>query len=131
MDLTDNAKKIFENIKGFISNNNYKILEVRECFCKLEGIITETSFNNLDIAHGGYIFGLADTAGGIAAMSTGKKVVTINSSISYIKPAKGDRLIAIAECIQKGSTICTYEIKIYNTKEELVSFAVMTYRYIK
>ena len=131
MDLTKQAKEMFKNIGGFISNNNYNILEVKEDYCKLEGIITKTSFNNLDIAHGGYVFGLADTAGGIAAMSTGKKVVTINSSISYIKPSTGKKLVGIAECIQKGGTIVVYEVDIYNVKDEMVAKAILTYRYIK
>ena len=131
MDLTIYAKEQFKNIGGFIKNNNYKIIEVEKDFCKLEGTLTETSLNNLGMAHGGYLFGLADTAGGIAAMTNDRGVVTINSSISYIKPAKGNKLIAVATILQKGNTISTYEIEIFNEANDLVSKATITYRYIK
>ena len=131
MDLTTYALEQFKSIGGFIKNNNYNIVEVREDYCKLEGIITETSLNNLNMAHGGYLFGLADTAGGIAAMTGGRGVVTINSSISYVKPARGSKLTAIAELLQKGNTIATFEIEIFDDENDLVSKATITYRYIK
>ena len=131
MDLTDYAKEQFKSIGGFIKNNNYNIIEVKEDYCKMEGILTDTSLNNLHIAHGGYLFGLADTAGGIAAMSSGRNVVTVNSSISYIKPATGEKLTAIASVLQKGNTISVYEIEIFDTLNDIVSKATITYRYIK
>ena len=62
-------------------------------------IITEKSLNNLGVAHGGFIFGLADTAAGIAAMTNGGNVVTVDSNISYFKPAKGERIIAKADAL--------------------------------
>ena len=49
MDLTNIAKEALENTKGFITNNNYKVIEVRENYCKLEAEITETSINHLNI----------------------------------------------------------------------------------
>lgn len=131
MDLTTYALEQFKSIGGFIKNNNYNIVEVREDYCKLEGTITETSLNNLNMAHGGYLFGLADTAGGIAAMTGGRGVVTINSSISYVKPARGSKLTAIAKPLQKGNTIATFEIEILDDENDLVSKATITYRYIK
>ena len=93
-DFTKIAKEALENDKGFIGNNNYKVIKVEDNYCELEGIITQSSLNNLKIAHGGYIFGLADTAAGIAAMTNGGNVVTVNSNINYISPAKGNKIKA-------------------------------------
>ena len=101
-DFTKLAKEALENDKGFIGNNNYKVIKVEDNYCEVEGIITQSSLNNLKIAHGGYIFGLADTAAGIAAMTNGGNVVTIDSNINYIRPAKGNKIIAIATSIKNG-----------------------------
>ena len=38
-DLTKQAKEIFENVEGFIKNNNYKIVSVKENYCELVGNI--------------------------------------------------------------------------------------------
>ena len=81
MNLTELIKENMKMDKGFINSNNYKIIKIEENYCELEGYLTETSVNPFGIAHGGYIFGLADTAAGIAAMTDGRKAVTLNSSI--------------------------------------------------
>ena len=112
--LTEIAKEKLNNIEGFIKSNNYNILKVDNNYCEMEGIITETSMNHLGIVHGGYIFGLADTTAGIAAMSEGRNVVTIDSNINYLKPAKGNKITAIAKPIKIGKTITVYEVYVNN-----------------
>lgn len=127
MYFTKIAKDALKNDKGFIGNNNYNVIKVEENYCELEGIINESSLNNLGVAHGGYIFGLADTASGIAAMTNGGNVVTVDSNISYFKPAKGDRIIAKAKAIKVGKTISVFEVNIYDDLEEIVARATMTF----
>lgn len=127
MNYTEIVKNALKDKKGFIGNNNYNVVKVEKNYCELEGIISETSYNNLNIAHGGYIFGLADTAAGIAAMTNECSVVTINSNIEFLKPANGNRLIAKASSIKTGKTILVYEVLIYNEKEDLISKAMMTF----
>jgi len=127
--LTKVAKEELKKCKGFIEANNYEILKVDKNYCELEGIITETSTNHLGTAHGGYIFGLADTAAGIAAMTEGRKAVTINSSIDYLKVGKSKKLKAIAKCIKNGSSISFFEILIYD-QETLIAKANINYYYL-
>lgn len=131
IDFTKIAKDALKDKKGFIGNNNYNVIKVEENYCELEGVLTETSLNNLNIAHGGYIFGLADTAAGIAAMTNGSNVVTVDSNISYFKPAKGDRIVAIAKALKVGKTISVYEVLINDENDDLVAKASMTYFNIK
>lgn len=122
---------IEENINnGFIKANNYKIIKVEENYCELKGIITETSLNPFGIAHGGYIFGLSDTAAGIAAMSKGQKAVTINSTIDYFNMAKGKTLKAIAKCLKSGKNIANFEVFIYDEKETLIAKSNINYYYL-
>ena len=126
-DLTEMAKQLVKECHGFIEANNYEILKVEENYCELEGILSESSLNNLGVAHGGYIFGLADTAAGIAAMTNGGNVVTVDSNISYFKPAKGDRIIAKANAIKVGKTISVFEVEILDEKSDMVARATMTF----
>ena len=122
---------IEENINnGFIKANNYKIIKVENNYCELEGIVTETSLNPFGIAHGGYIFGLADTAAGIAAMSKGQKAVTINSTIDYFNMAKSNKIKAIAKCLKSGKNIANFEVFIYDDKETLIAKSNINYYYL-
>lgn len=129
-DLTKKAQEIVEKTGGFITNNNYKVLKVSENYCELKGLLTDTSINHLNIAHGGYIFGLADTCAGIAAMTDFRTAVTIDSNITYLKPAKGKYLKAIAKPLNVGKKISMFEVYIYNDKEELIAKANVNYCYI-
>ena len=126
-DFTTLAKETLAKDKGFINNNNFEVIKVKENYCELDGIITQSSLNHIGIVHGGYIFGLADTAARIAAMTNGGNVVTIDSTISYIKPAKGSRITAKASAIKTGKTISVFEVQITNEKEDLVAKATITF----
>lgn len=125
--LTEFVREKIKEIQGFIVANNYNVLKVDKHYCEMEGIITETSMNNLNIVHGGYIFGLADTTAGIAAMTEGEKVVTVDSNINYLKQAKGNKIIAKASPIKIGRTISVYEVLISDEKEEIIAKATITY----
>ncbi len=128
--LTEYAREQVKACKGFIEANNYEVIKVEPNYCELEGIITNTSTNHLNIVHGGYIFGLADTAAGIAAMTDGRNAVTINSSISYLKPSKGNKLKAIAKSIKNGKNVAFFEVSVYDDNDVLTSVANITYNYI-
>ena len=119
--LTKIAKEKIEETKGFIVNNNYKIIKVEENYCELEGIITETSLNPFKIVHGGYIVGLADTAAGIAAMTDERAAVTLDSNINYLKKATGNKLLAKATTLKKGKTIAVFEVTVYDEDNEIIA----------
>jgi acyl-CoA thioesterase len=133
-EMTKVAKDTLKDIKGFIGNNNYNVIKVEEGYCELEGVISETSYNNMNIVHGGYIFGLADTAAGIAALSnvfgSDVNIVTVDANINYFKPAKGERLVAKASVIKPGKTISVIEVEIYNDNNDMVAKSSMTFYYI-
>ncbi len=129
--LTEMAKKLVKECRGFIEANNYEVLKVEENYCELEGIVTNTSTNHVGVAHGGYIFGLADTAAGIASMTDGRTAVTISSNIDYFKAAKTSKLKAIATCTKNGKTISFFEVNIYDEENNLVAKANLNYCYIE
>lgn len=125
--MEEKLKEVFET--GFIKNNNYKIINVDENGCKIEGEITDTSLNPFGIAHGGFIFGLVDTTAGLLANLFGNAVTT-NSSINYINKGKGSKLIAEAKLIKKGKAITTCECDVFDEEGILVAKAILEYFYI-
>jgi acyl-CoA thioesterase len=57
--------------------------------------VTETMVNGHDIAHGGYIFTLADSTFALVCNSRGALTVAAGADITFITPARlGDRLVA-------------------------------------
>ena len=129
MELRDKIEREMKLNDGFVSSNNYKLIDVKENYCKLEGIITDSSLNPYGIAHGGYIFGLADTASGIAARSKGRSAVTSSSTINYLRKVKGNKIVAEAICLKEGFNVSNYEVSIYE-EDKLVAKALIEYFYI-
>ncbi|MBN9744498.1 MULTISPECIES: hydroxyphenylacetyl-CoA thioesterase PaaI [unclassified Amycolatopsis] len=59
--------------------------------------VTETMVNGHDIAHGGYVFLLADTAFALACNTHGPVTVASGAEISFVAAGKlGDHLVATA-----------------------------------
>ena len=59
--------------------------------------VTAAMVNGHDIAHGGYVFLLADTAFACACNSHGPVTVAAAADITFVEPARlGDELVAVA-----------------------------------
>jgi acyl-CoA thioesterase len=59
--------------------------------------VAATMINGHDVAHGGYVFLLADTAFAFACNSYGANSLAAGAEISFVEPAKiGDELVAEA-----------------------------------
>ena len=111
---------IFEE-EGFISHNNYKLLSCTEDKVELSVELTKKALNPYNIAHGGLIYGLADTAIGILVSYNKLPAVTLSSNINFIRPGIGTSIKAIAKIIKRGHKICFCKASIYNDKEELIA----------
>lgn len=120
----------FENEPGFIKYNEIHIKELKDNYCQAYVNINENSLNPSGIAHGGLLFGLADSTMGIAARTTGKNVVTINAQIDYLKQGKGKRITCIAEPLKVGKTTAVYRANLYTEKETLISTVTGTFMFI-
>lgn len=119
-----------ENTIGFIENNNYEVLSVENGHCEMSAKITDTSLNPYNTAHGGFIFGLADTAAGLAAKSTGRNAMTLTSSINYLHAIRTGSIKAVANCIKDGKNISVYDVDLYDENDRLCVKSNFTYFYI-
>ena len=124
------AKKTINETPGFIKHNNYKLEEVTNEYCRMYVELTEESINPNGTAHGGLMFGLADTTMGVLARTTGRNVVTINAQIDYLRPGKGSKITCIAEPLKVGKSTAVYRASIYNEEETLISTVTGTFFFL-
>jgi len=81
----------------------------------LELDIDEKHANIYGIAHGAVLFALADTAMGWACYDKGMQVVTLDSSVNFIKPApQGVKLYAVGKILHAGKKTVVTEGSIYD-----------------
>jgi len=109
------------NSKGFIKNNNFKIIELTKEHCIMEYKIKENGLNPYGIVHGGIIFGLADTCAGALAFMSGNIPITTSSNINYLNKAKGNYLKAEATILKEGNKIGYYNVNIYDEENVLIA----------
>ena len=110
-----------EKETGFFSHNQYHIEEISNDKIVLKAKITEESLNPYQIAHGGFIFGLGDTAMGMLVAQQEKLGVTLNASINYLYPAKGKEITAISKLIKKGKTVYYLRADIMDEDNKLIA----------
>lgn len=117
--------------EGFFHHNNYHIIDKDENKLVIKADLTEKSNNPYGFAHGGLIFGLADTVMGMLAATNNKKAITLDSNISYLRPGTGSYLTATGEILKSGANICFLKSNIYNDKNQLIATATGTYYYLE
>ena len=85
--------------------------------------ITERMVNGHKIAHGGYLFLLADTAFACACNSDGPVTVAAGAEISFVTSARlGDELIATAEERTRYGRNGIYDVTIRRDAEVIAEF---------
>jgi acyl-CoA thioesterase len=101
------------------------IEEARKDYAKVTMPITEHHKNGLGMAHGGAIFSLADVAFGAAANADAKTfVVSLNTTIEFLRPGKTGPLTAEARIVRSGQHIVSYDVEIFDFSGELIAKAM-------
>jgi acyl-CoA thioesterase len=90
--------------------------------CALQMTVRSEMTNGFDIAHGGITYSLADSALAFASNGHGRRAVSVETSISHLKPVhSGDILTAEAVERSLGNKIGVYDITISNQKKDVVA----------
>lgn len=90
-----------------------EIVEVGPGFATLAMTVRPDMVNGQRIAHGGFIFTLADSAFAFACNSHNDRVVAAQGQITFIKPGKlGDRLVATAREVTRGGRSGIYDVRV-------------------
>ena len=89
------------------------IVEIGPGRATLSMTVKPEMVNGQRIAHGGFIFTLADSAFAFACNSHNERVVAAQGQITFIKPGKlGDRLIAKAREISRSGRSGIYDVRV-------------------
>lgn len=90
-----------------------EIVEVGVGRAVLSMTVKPEMVNGHGIAHGGFIFTLADSAFAFACNSYNERTVAAHGNISFIRPGKlGDRLVANAREISRSGRSGIYDIRV-------------------
>ncbi len=85
--------------------------------------VEERHLNGIGLVHGGLIFTLADMAIAAAAHTRGKVAVSVNSTITYIKAARGTSLRAEAREVSRNPRLAAYTADITDETGRVVATA--------
>jgi acyl-CoA thioesterase len=90
-----------------------EILQVKPGEATLTMTIKPYMVNGHKIAHGGFVFLLADSAFAFACNSHNERTVAAQCNISFIRPGKlGDRMVAVAREISRTGRSGIYDIRV-------------------
>lgn len=113
---------------GFIQKTNLHMIELEEGYAKGEVKVDETLLNGMDMVHGGCLFSVMDTVAGIAAMTYGNQVTTLNGQVHFLRAAKEcEYLYAAAQVVKAGRTIINCNVEVMTEKEKVVCQGSLEY----
>jgi len=100
-----------------------KIVEVGPGRATLTMRVQPHMVNGQRIAHGGFIFTLADSAFAFACNSHDEKAVAAQGNITFIRPGKlGDELVATAREISRSGRSGLYDVRVMVGEEVIAEF---------
>ena len=99
------------------------IAEVKSGEATLMMTVQPHMVNGQRIAHGGFIFALADSAFAFACNSHNARAVAAHCQITFIRPAKlGDRLVAVAREVSRSGRSGIYDVRVTAGDEVIAEF---------
>ncbi|MGQ7538976.1 PaaI family thioesterase [Streptococcus suis] len=115
------------NLQPITVLDDYQATMLNEKEVLMTTKVTEKSLNPYGMAHGGFLFTLADSVAGLTTVASGSYSVTLQSNIHYMKAAKlGDTLSVIGSCTHDGSRTKVVEVKIENQDKQLLASTSFT-----
>lgn len=97
-------------------------------------------FNPNDTVHGGALYTLADTVAGYTAIAWGMaatgrgedslSVTTVTSSLNYLRPARGSKLVCLASCRKMGKTLAVLDVSIRDDEDRETCSGSFTFCYV-
>ncbi len=123
-------KQVFENQMPVNKLFGLKIIELKEGFVKVHIPFKEEFIGDFIQKrwHGGIQASIADSAGGIVAMTTiamdlSEKVSTVDMRIDYLHGSEPKDFYAEAKIIKNGKRIIKADIKLYHDESKIISLA--------
>lgn len=116
---------------GFIGMTGIKVIETTNGSAKGQIEIKLNHLNPSGTVHGGVIFTLADSIGGLAAASDGRNCTTVSSNIHYLNPTMNAKWIEARSIeIKHGKRLSTVETTIIDNTGVCIAKVISDYHYL-
>ena len=122
----DEIQKVFADDRFATEAAGAMVEAAEDGFARCSLNIQPVHRNAMGAVMGGAIFTLADFAFAVASNCAGTPVVSLNSQITYLSTAKGERLIAEAKRVRKGRSTGYYRITVSDELGTMVAEVVTT-----
>jgi len=100
-----------------------EVVEVGPGRATLAMTVRPDMVNGQRIAHGGFIFTLADSAFAYACNSHNDRVVAAQGNITFLRPGKlGDKLVARAREVSRSGRSGIYDVRVTLGEEVIAEF---------
>jgi acyl-CoA thioesterase len=100
-----------------------EIVDIKAGQATLAMTIQPHMVNGHKIAHGGFIFTLADSAFAYACNSHNERTVAAQAAITFVRPGKlGDRLVATAREISRSGRSGIYDVRVASGEVTIAEF---------
>ena len=107
---------------GFNEHVGIEMTGLSEGYAKGELIVRDCHKNQIGSVHGGCLFTLADSIGGLAASSRGSRMTTISGEFHFLRPAiTTKKLICTAKELKYGKKIAVYDVEIIDENNSLIA----------
>ena len=127
----DTYQQIFSKA-NFIQELGCELAKIEEGYCEIHMTIQPKHLQQDGFVHAGVLATLADHAAGCAAYTVAQentKVLTTEFKINLLRPATGQKIIAISKVLKPGKmiTVCQSEIfAVNNGKQKMVAIALVS-----
>ena len=125
MKTLEEVRKVFEGDR-FATENGAVIEEIGDHSATCSLIITDSHRNAMGAVMGGTYFMLTDFAFAVAANWEKMGCVSLHSGISFLRTAKGKKLIAKAVCVRDGKSTACYRVDVTDDFGNLTATATVT-----
>jgi len=113
---------------GYNKEMGIVFTDIQKDYAKAEISIEDKHLNPNKHIHGGCIFALMDTVGGVAAIMQGNLITTASSDIHYINPGfHTKKLFAEARPIKNGKNLLVYDVEAKDDQNTVLAKATFTY----
>ena len=126
--VTSHLKGTYSDVLGL------EILEARPGFCRAVLPIKKEFLNPLGGLHGGFMYTIADTVGGIAAsgLLTGENVTTISGTMQFLRAGIDlPKLYTEATVIKDGKRVAFVETEVMSGDGTLYAKASFSFAHIR
>ena len=126
--MSDAQRRAERIVGGMLARDEFsrwlglEVVELAPAYCVCRMQVRKEMVNGFDVAHGGIVFALADSAFAFACNTQGRIAMSIENGLTYPAPAHaGDLLTAVAREDAAGRRLGFYAVRVTNQRGELVA----------